>query len=106
MVKQPKACPKSWCAIMKAEKVGTKSVINSILDRLQAGNTINQLEAIRLYGTTRLASAISDLRNKRGFNIKTEIIKVTAAKGKETEHDASPAVYHLLDGAWDGVYKL
>jgi hypothetical protein len=91
---------------MKAEKVGTKSVINSILDHLQAGNTINQLEAIRLYGTTRLASVISELRKKRGFNIKTEIIKVIAAQNKEAEHTANPAVYHLLDGKWDGVYKL
>lgn len=44
--------------------------INDVLNHLKEHGSITSLEAIRLYGATRLSSIIFDLR-KRGYRIST-----------------------------------
>lgn len=74
-----------------------KPVIIAILDHLKAGKTITQNEATLLYGTSRLGAFIHLLRNE-GHAIRTDMIEVIAAKGKETEHTARVAQYSLMAG--------
>ena len=50
-----------------------------ILAWLESGKTLTQLEALTEMGCMRLASRISDLR-ERGVNIKTEKIQVKSGK--------------------------
>lgn len=45
----------------------------AILDYLRAGNSLTGLDALRLFGTMKLASRISELRDE-GIVIKDEII--------------------------------
>jgi len=90
---------------MANKKAGLKAVISAVREHLESGYTITGLDALKLFGTTRLAASISQLRNKHGLNIKTSTMKVLAAIGNETEHTSPIAVYWLKDGAWDGVYK-
>ena len=52
-----------------------------ILNHLQTHEGITSIEAIRLYGCTRLAARISDLRS-RGHDIRSE--KVVKKDGKKT----------------------
>ena len=54
-----------------------------ILSYLMEGNTLNQLEATRDFGTTRLGSIIFGLRKKHIIN--TEIIVVKDRYGNECE---------------------
>ena len=53
---------------------------NQILAHLKKGKTITPLEALRLYGTMRLAARINDLRNK-GHNIACTICEVRNSGG-------------------------
>ena len=46
---------------------------------LEAGNKLTSLEALKLFGCMRLPSRIHDL-NKRGMNIKKEMIVVSTGK--------------------------
>lgn len=46
---------------------------------LEDGKTLTSLEALQLFGVMRLASRITDLRN-RGCNIKTERIQTPSGK--------------------------
>ena len=54
---------------MKKEKV-TK--LQKVLEHLQQNGTITSIEAIELYGATRLSDIIFNLR-KRGYNIETKM---------------------------------
>lgn len=55
---------------MKKEKV-TK--LQKVLEHLQQNGTITSIEAIELYGATRLSDIIFNLR-KRGYNIETKML--------------------------------
>jgi hypothetical protein len=90
---------------MANKKTGLKAVISAVREHLEAGHTITGLDALKLFGTIRLAACISPLRKNHGLNIKTSTMQVLAAIGKETEHTSPIAVYWLKAGAWDGVYK-
>jgi len=48
----------------------------AILDYLKAGNTLTGLDALKLFGTMKLASRISELRDE-GINIQDETIHDT-----------------------------
>lgn len=50
-----------------------------IKEYLEAGNKLTSLEALKLFGCMRLPSRIHDL-NKRGMNIKKEMIVVSTGK--------------------------
>lgn len=50
-----------------------------IKEYLEAGNKLTSLEALKLFGCMRLPSRIHDL-NKRGMNIKKEMIVVSKGK--------------------------
>lgn len=50
-----------------------------IKEYLEAGNKLTALEALKLFGCMRLPSRIHDL-NKRGMNIKKEMIVVSTGK--------------------------
>lgn len=54
---------------------------NLILEHLKSGKSITSLEAINLYGATRLSSIIYALR-KRGYTIVANIITVPTRYGK------------------------
>ena len=56
---------------MKKEKI-TK--LQKVLEHLQQNGTITSIEAIELYGATRLSDIIFNLR-KRGYNIETKMIE-------------------------------
>jgi hypothetical protein len=49
------------------------SQIDTIQQLLQQGKSISPLEAVGVYGITRLASIVHDLRHSRGMAIKTTI---------------------------------
>jgi len=61
-----------------------------IKKHLKSGNTITSLEAIDLFGCTRLAARIHDLKS-RGLNVKKAIKKVTNRFNKSV----TVAVYSL-----------
>ena len=56
---------------MKKEKI-TK--LQKVLEHLQQNGTITSIEAIELYGATRLSDIIFNLR-KREYNIETKMIE-------------------------------
>lgn len=56
---------------------------------LLAGNSITQMDALRMFGCFRLASRINDLRNE-GYDIATE--RVVTSSGKRV------ASYRMADG--------
>lgn len=62
-----------------------------ILEHLQTGKSITSLEAINLFGATRLASIIFELK-KKGYNISSRIITVPTRNGV----DARVAEYTLI----------
>lgn len=45
--------------------------MSEILAYMQAGNRITSMQAIEMFGATRLSAIIFDLRNKYGYNIIT-----------------------------------
>jgi hypothetical protein len=51
-----------------------------IIDYMEKGNKITQIEALNLFGCFRLASRIHDIRSM-GYNVKAE--KVTTHTGKK-----------------------
>lgn len=55
--------------------------IELVLEHLKSGKSITSLEAINLYGATRLADIIFKLK-KRGYNIVSSIITVPTRFGK------------------------
>lgn len=55
--------------------------IELVLEHLKSGKSITSLEAINLYGATRLADIIFKLK-KRGYNIVSRIITVPTRFGK------------------------
>ena len=58
----------------------------AILARLAHGNSINPIQALKLFGCFRLASRISELR-KMGVNISSTLITFTsAATGRKGRH--------------------
>lgn len=61
-----------------------------ILEHMKKYGTIHHFEAEELYGCTRLAARIKDLRN-RGVKIETEIVKGLDRNGGNTRY----AVYRL-----------
>ena len=48
--------------------------MSEILAYMQAGNRITSMQAIEMFGATRLSAIIFDLRNKHGYNIITHDI--------------------------------
>lgn len=88
-----------------AKKKGLKSIKTAVREHLEAGLTITQLDALKIFGTSRLSAPICELRHKHDLNIKTSTIQVLAAIDKETEHTSPIAVYWLKAGAWDGVLR-
>lgn len=60
--------------IAKVSRKKTESQSDKILAWLQSGNTLTQLDALRMFRCMRLASRISDLRNA-GCNIITQFEK-------------------------------
>ena len=57
----------------------TESINSNVLAHLRRGQTLTPLNALRLYGTLRLASAIYDLR-KLGHDIKSESLLLPSGK--------------------------
>lgn len=57
-----------------------KSQKESILEYLEEGNSITPLDALSLFGCSRLAARIGDLR-KDGWSIQSEIVKVPTRGG-------------------------
>lgn len=66
--------------VQKQPRAG--SIIANVAAYLAAGNSLTPVEAQVTFGTMRLASAIEELRNKYGKDIRTEI-KTNPATGKE-----------------------
>lgn len=58
-----------------------KRQTRQVLEYLQAGNTITQADAQRLFNCWRLASRISELRNDYGYCITTYRIPVQTEDG-------------------------
>lgn len=54
----------------------------AVLDHLNRYGSITSLEAIKLYGATRLSGLIYSLRHQ-GYGIKTEIIRVDTKYGRK-----------------------
>ena len=48
---------------------------------------ITSLEAIQLYGATRLSAIIFNLRHKRGMNIRNERVNFTDRYGTKSHYD-------------------
>lgn len=69
-------------------------LIDAILEHLKSGRSITSLEAVKLYGATRLAAIIYELR-KKGYVIASHIITVPTRYGK----DARVAQYTLIEEA-------
>mgnify|MGYP006073036301 CR=1 FL=1 len=68
-----------------------KSQISDIIDHLGKYKTITSMEAIEMYGATRLSGIIYILK-ERGFDIETELLEVKNRYG----HVTRIAVYHLV----------
>ena len=66
---------------------------NAVLEHLKRNGTITSLEAIDLYGATRLSGIIYTLKHKEGYNIITEDKKVHTRWGRMT----NVAEYRLID---------
>ena len=62
-----------------------------ILEHMKMHGTIHHFEAEELYGCTRLAARIKDLRN-RGVSIDTKMVKGKNRHGGDTRY----AVYRLV----------
>ena len=56
---------------------------NRILSYLEQNDSITSLEALKELGIFRLASRISELKHKYGYDIKDEWIKITNRYGEE-----------------------
>lgn len=69
-----------------------------ILNHLESGKGITQLEALREYGVGRLAAVIYDLKHKYEFDIVTEMATVVKASGRT----ANVARYWLREFYNDG----
>ena len=67
-----------------------KSQVSDIIAHLRKYKKITSLEAIKLYGSTRLSGVIFQLK-KRGFVISTEIAFIKNRYGNLTHY----AIYHL-----------
>ena len=57
-----------------------KSQKDAILEYLEEGNSITQLDALSLFGCSRLAARICDLR-KDGWSIQSEMVDVPTRGG-------------------------
>lgn len=57
-----------------------KSQKDAILEYLEEGNSITQLDALTLFGCSRLAARICDLR-KDGWAIRSKMVKVQTRDG-------------------------
>ena len=60
-----------------------KSQKDAILEYLEEGNSITKLDALSLFGCSRLAARICDLR-KDGWAIRSKMVKVPARDGYAT----------------------
>lgn len=56
-----------------------------VLEHLKEHGHITSLEAIRLFGATRLSAIIYRLRYRYGYDIATKMIVVTNRRGKNVE---------------------
>ena len=63
-----------------------KRQTRQVLEYLQAGNTITQADAQRLFNCWRLASRISELRNEYGYGITTYRIPVQTEDGDKRSY--------------------
>ena len=52
-----------------------------VLDALESGRKLTQLQALNEYGIGRLAAVVCELR-KRGYDIESEIIPVRKSNGR------------------------
>ena len=59
------------------------SQCDEILAHLESGKPITQLEALRLYGVSRLGARIWDL-GRQGHTIRRELVEVKKRNGKKT----------------------
>jgi hypothetical protein len=59
--------------------MANESQNNAIRDYLLDGNSLTQLRALHLFGCFRLGARVYDLK-KKGWNIKTEMIKTPHGK--------------------------
>lgn len=75
-----------------------KSQISDIICHLRKYKTITSMEAIDMYGATRLSGIIYILK-ERGFGIDTELVKVKNRYGYATRI----AVYHFVRDIEGGV---
>ena len=57
--------------------------ISRVLDHLKSGKTITSIEAIKLYGATRLSAIIWELR-RDGYDIASNMIEVKNRYGEKT----------------------
>lgn len=69
---------------------------NLIVQHLVAHNRITSIEAINLYGATRIGSIIYNLRHKRGYPIATEMVTGITRFGRPQRY----GVYTVPKG-WD-----
>lgn len=60
-----------------------QSQCQKVIDHLNQFGGITSLEAIKIYGITRLASRITDLR-KKGYPIADKWVQVTTRNGEKT----------------------
>jgi hypothetical protein len=58
-----------------------KTQTESVLAHLEKYGSITSMDAIQLYGATRLSAIIYDLRHKEGYTIETEIETVPTRHG-------------------------
>jgi hypothetical protein len=86
-----------------AKKKGLKPIKTAVREHLEAGLTLTDELARKLFSTNRVSASIDTLRNKDGLNIKTSLMRVLSGIGKETEHTSTIAVYWLKAGAYDGI---
>jgi len=49
---------------------------DAILQHLQKGHTLTPMQALRKFNCLSLSSRISDLKNDRGYDVKSELVKV------------------------------
>lgn len=70
-----------------------------ILEYLQKHGSITSMEAIKLFGDTRLSATIYVLRHKRGYDILSKPEKVTTKHGRKT----SVSRYILIDSGEDAT---
>ena len=75
--------------------MSTTSQNREILAHLKSGQTITALEALKFFGTLRLAARIKDLRDS-GYQIHTTMVDVIGIAPDGTSNDKRVAEYTLI----------